>query len=177
MKTILVATDFSPAAKNAVNYAADMALTIKADILLLHVYQIPVALDEEDMMEDIKECMHELKERLIRKTGGKLNIKTDVRRGIFFYDELKIACEYVKPYAVIIGSQHTIASERLVFGVHTVHALKHLRWPLISVAPGATFSSIKKIGFACNFDKFIDITPIDESKILVNEFKAEITHT
>ena len=46
MKTILVATDFSPAAFNAVNYAADMAIAIKADLLLLHVYQIPVGYSE-----------------------------------------------------------------------------------------------------------------------------------
>ena len=59
MKTILVATDFSPAALNAANYAADMALAINADILLLHVYQIPVvylevpvALNEEGMMQE-----------------------------------------------------------------------------------------------------------------------------
>jgi len=175
MKTILVATDFSPSAKNATNYAADMALTIKADILLLHVYQIPNALDEEDMMADIKEYMHELKARLIRKTGGKLNIKTDVRRGVFFYDELKIVCENVEPCAVIIGSQGTTASERLFFGVPSVHAMKYLRWPLISVALGARFSSIKKIGFA--FDKVIDTTPTDESEILVNGLNAEITYT
>lgn len=181
MKTILVATDFSPSAKNAANYAADMALTIKAGILLLHVYQIPVsyseipvALDVEDMMEEIKEGMNEQKEHLIRKTGGKLNIETDVRRGIFFYDEFKIACEQVKPYAVIMGSQGTTASERLFFGGHTVHAMKHLRWPLITVPFGATFSSIKKIGFACDFDKVIDTTPIDEIKILVNDFNAEL---
>ena len=43
MKTILVATDFSSVALNATNYAADMALAINADILLLHVYQIPVS--------------------------------------------------------------------------------------------------------------------------------------
>ena len=42
MKTLIVVTDFSPAASNAVNYAADMALTINATLLILHVYQLPV---------------------------------------------------------------------------------------------------------------------------------------
>ena len=46
MKTILVATDFSPAALNAANYAGDMALAIHANILLLHVYSIPVNYSE-----------------------------------------------------------------------------------------------------------------------------------
>ena len=42
MKTILVATDFSSSAANAANYAAEMALRIKANLLLLHVYRIPI---------------------------------------------------------------------------------------------------------------------------------------
>ena len=37
MKTIIVATDFSTAALNAAEYAADMALAIQANILLLHI--------------------------------------------------------------------------------------------------------------------------------------------
>ena len=43
MKTIIVATDFSTAALNAAEYAADMALAIQADILLLHISEIPIA--------------------------------------------------------------------------------------------------------------------------------------
>jgi hypothetical protein len=38
MKTIILATDFSPAALNAANYAADLASSIKGDLLLLHSY-------------------------------------------------------------------------------------------------------------------------------------------
>lgn len=174
MKTILVATDFSPASKNAANYAADMALTIKADLLLVYVHQIPVALDVEDIMEDIKECMNELKERLIRRTGGRLRIDTSIRRGIFFYDELEIACEDVKPYTVIMGNSDTIASEPLFFGGHTVNGMKYLRWPLITVPRGAVFSSIAKIRAACDADDVIDTTHIDESEIPVNDLNAEL---
>src|SRR5690349_21671906 len=46
MKTLLVPTDFSPAATNATNYAADMALAMGADLYLLHVYQVPIAVTD-----------------------------------------------------------------------------------------------------------------------------------
>ena len=78
---------FLPAALNAANYAADMALAINADILLLHVYQIPVVylevpvVNEEDMMQEAEKDINKLKEELTRKTGGKLNIETEVRMG------------------------------------------------------------------------------------------------
>ena len=180
MKTILVATDFSPAALNAANYAADMALAINADILLLHVYQIPVvylevpvALNEEGMMQEAEKGINKIKNQLTRKTNGKLNMETDVRVGVFF-PELKTVCERIKPYTVVMGSQGTTAAEQLLFGSHAVYAMKHLMWPLITVPPEATFSAVKKIGLACDFDKVVDTTPLDEIKLLVNDFNAEL---
>jgi nucleotide-binding universal stress UspA family protein len=145
MKTILVASDFSSAASNAANYAADMALAINADLLLLHVYYLPVTYSEipavispDDLMKDAEKNITELKERLHRKTNSKLNIGTEVRMGIFF-EELKTVCENIDPYTVVMGSQGTTATERLLFGSHTVYAMKHLVWPLLTVPPQGKF--------------------------------------
>jgi Universal stress protein family. len=43
MKTIIVPTDFSPVAANALKYAIDMANDIGAQIILLNTYQVPVS--------------------------------------------------------------------------------------------------------------------------------------
>jgi nucleotide-binding universal stress UspA family protein len=96
-----------------------------------------------------------------------------VRMGLFF-EELKTVCERINPYAVVMGSQGTTAAERLFFGSHTVHAMKHLVWPLLTIPPQVRFSSIKKIGLACDFNKVVDTTPVDEIKTLVNDFHAEL---
>lgn len=180
MKTILVATDFSPAALNAANYAADMALAIHADILLLHVYSIPVNYSEvavplslEDLELSAENLINELKDQLLKKTGRKINITTQVKMGSFFH-ELKAVCESIKPYTVVMGSQGTSAVERLLFGTHAVYAMKHLEWPLLTVPAGVVFSSVKKIGLACDFDKVVDTTPVDEIKMLVNDFGAQL---
>lgn len=180
MKTILVATDFSPAATNAANYAAEMALTINANILLFHVYQIPVGylevpipLSPEDLLMGAEKQIKDLKEQLSKKTNNKLYIATEIKMGSFFA-ELKNACERVTPYTVVMGSQGTTAAEHLFFGSNAVHAMKHLAWPLITVPDGLIFSSIKKIGLACDFEKVADTIPVDEIKMLVHDFKAEL---
>lgn len=180
MKTIIVATDFSTAALNAAEYAADMALAIQANILLLHISEIPiaylgmpVAAIEDEMMKDAKNSLSQLKEQLMTRANGKLNIKTEIGAGVFFH-ELKVVCEKIKPYSVVMGSQGTTAAERAFFGGHTIYAMKHLEWPLITIPPHAKFSQIKKICFACDFDKVVDSTPIDEIKRLVNDFHAEL---
>ena len=116
-----------------------MALAIHADMLLLHINQIPVSyseipvtVNEEDMMQSAERDINKLKEQLTRKTNGKLNIATEVRMGVFF-QELKAVCKRIKPYTVVMGSQGTTAAERLLFGGHTVYAMKHLMLPLITV--------------------------------------------
>lgn len=180
MKTILVATDFSPAALNAAAYAADMAATINAGILLLHVYhlpviysEVPVAINKEAAIKEAEKEIEKIKRVLVDKTKGKINIEIEIREGIFF-EELKKACEQIHPYTVIMGSQGTTAAERLLFGAHTVYAAKNLKWPLITVPAGAKFLAIKKIGLACDFYNVADATPIDEIKMLVKDFTAEL---
>ena len=180
MKTLLVATDFSPAAYNAANYAADMAMSINANILLLHVYQmpviyleVPVAYTEEEMRQDAEKNIQRLRGELLLKRGAKLTIETELRLGEFF-PELKNVCTRLQPYAVVMGSQGTTAAERLLFGGHSIYALKHLNWPLITVPMNTSFSAIKKIGLACDLEKGLDATPIEEIKYLIKDFAAEL---
>jgi nucleotide-binding universal stress UspA family protein len=180
MKTILVATDFSPVAANAADYAADMAMAINADILLLHVHEIPVvyteppiAMNEADMTRGAERAMIRLEAELVVKTNNKLKINIEIRVGKFF-PELETICERIKPYAVVMGSQGSTAAERLILGGHAVFAMKHLMWPLITVPPSVKFSSVKKIGLACDFDEVVETIPVDEIRTLVNDFHAEL---
>ena len=181
MKTILVATDFSSSASNAAEYAAKMALAINANILLLHVYQIPVSyseipvpLDIDDMRKEAERNIEELKTNLLSKTNDKIKIDTEVRMGVFFPHELKVVCEYISPYAVVMGSQGKTVAERLLFGSNTIFAMKYLTCPLITIPLITKYSSIKKIGLACEFDTVVDSLIIDEVKLFVNDFNAEL---
>jgi nucleotide-binding universal stress UspA family protein len=180
MKTILVTTDFSPAAGNAVNYAADMALSINAKLLLLNVVQtpigysdLPIVISLEDMMRSSEKDILDLKAEVKLRTNDKIIIETEIGMGGFF-EELKNVCERIKPYAVVMGSQGKTAAEHLMFGAHTVHTVKHLTWPVITVPPGVTFTAIKKIGLASDLTKVVETTPMDEIKMLVQDFNAEL---
>lgn len=179
-KIILATTDFSAAAENAVNYAADMALAINAEIFLLHIYQLPVSysevpvpIDVDDICEDYEKEIKNLKQKLIVRTHKKVTIHTEVRKGVFFNHELESACELLQPYAVVMGSQGKTAATHLLFGNHAAYALTHLMWPLITVPPHVNFSSINKIGLACDLIE-VGTIPIDEIKILVKNFKAKL---
>ena len=50
MKTIIIPTDYSPVATNAMNYGLDMAIAINARVLLFHVYSVPISMTEVPVM-------------------------------------------------------------------------------------------------------------------------------
>lgn len=182
MKTIIVPTDFSPVATNAMNFAADMAININASLLLLHVYQVPVSMTDvpvvlistEELKKNNEEKLKDLKQDLARITSGKIKIYTEASMGDVV-DELEDICKQIQPFAVIMGTRGASGAERVLFGSTTLRAIRHLTWPVIIVPPGKEYGTgIKKIGFACDFEKVVETTPVQFIKNMVKEFGAEL---
>ncbi len=179
MKIILVTTDFSQAALNAVTYAVDMALLTDAGIVLLYVAPLPLSYSEmpllvglEDEMRNMEKQMNALKEEVKQETNGKISVEGEVGMGIFF-SELKQVCERIKPYIVVMGSQGKTAAEHLLFGSHAVHAMKTLTWPVITVPSGTNFA-VKKVALACDLEELPGTTQIIMIKQFVTDFKATL---
>jgi nucleotide-binding universal stress UspA family protein len=181
MKTIIVPVDFSPVSINAMNYAANMASSIDASIILFHAYQVPVAFSEvpvvtismDEMKKISEEKMDELKRNLEHITSGKIKIYAESRLGDTI-DELESYCKTINPFAVVMGTRGAGAIERLFMGSNTLSAIRHLNWPVITVPPGAVFHGIRKIGFACDFQKVVETTPVQIIKDLCGMFNAKL---
>ncbi len=180
MKKIIVATDFSVSATNAAHYATDMAMALQASLVLLHSYELPTLYTEVPVIENIQglkqdavDALERLKKELLDRSKNQIAIEAEVHEGPFF-TVLTAACETVAPYAVVMGSQGTTAAERFFFGGHTVHAVKHLHWPLVTIPKGATFTTIQRIGLALDFDKTLETTPVVQIKKWVSDFNAEL---
>ena len=97
MKSILVGTDFSSSAVNAAHYAADLAKAIGAELVLLHVYTIPVGFNETPVMinpqewkKDAEIDIAQLRDELIKRTAGTVTVSSEIVMGTFF-QELKTA--------------------------------------------------------------------------------------
>jgi nucleotide-binding universal stress UspA family protein len=182
MKTIIIPTDFSPVATNALHYGIDMAKAVNASILLLHVYQVPVSFSDtpivlvsiEDLRKGAEEQIERLKQEVEHLTSGSVKVYTETRMGNVT-DELENLCEKINPFAVVMGTKGSSGVERILFGSNTLTAIRHLNWPVICVPPGKTFGNgIKKIGFACDFRDVVKTTPTHFIKEFVKEFGAEL---
>lgn len=181
MKTIIVPTDFSPVAVNALNYAMDMALSINASLTLLHIYQIPVAITDtplimvsvEELKADAEKKLDTTKLELERITGGKLKIYTEARLGNVT-DELEEIGKKLQPYAIVMGTTGHSAVERVIFGSNTLSVIRHITWPVICVPTGKAYGAgIKKIGLACDFREVATTVPTDAIKAFTAQFNAE----
>jgi nucleotide-binding universal stress UspA family protein len=181
MKTIIAPTDFSAVSLNAVNYAADMACVIQGNLVLLHVCRLPVAYSEmpvpadsiSGMIKDAEENILQLRQELINRTKGAIQINTEVKTGMVT-DEIQKFSDVIAPYAIVMGPHETGPAERLFFGSNTIAAMKHLSWPLIVVPQEAKFTSIRKVGLACDLNRVVETSPVEEIKMLVKQFQAEL---
>lgn len=182
MKTVIVPTDFSPVATNATNYAADLALTIGADLLLFHVYQIPIAVTDtpimlisvEDLRKNAEQKLRHLQSDLEHITSGKLKISSEARLGNVM-DELEEVCKQLEPFAVVMGTTGHSSLDRILFGSTSLSAIRHLTCPVICVPTGTEYGTgIKKIGFACDMEKVEATTPFEAILAFVKEFHAEL---
>lgn len=181
MKTIVAPTDFSDVSINAVNYAADLASGIGADLTLIYVYTLPLTFSEvpippfdiDEQIAAAENHLNVIRERLYEQTGKKITIRTQVSQG-GIVSEINNYCASVNPYAVVMGAETRGNVERALLGGKTIAAMKQLPWPLIIVPPEVKFKEIRKIGLACDFRHVMKTIPFNEIKHLVEEFHAEL---
>jgi nucleotide-binding universal stress UspA family protein len=182
MKTIIIPTDFSPVANNAMNYGIEMARAANASIMLLHIFQIPVTLADmpvalvsiDELRVSADKKLAEMKAETEKLTNGTIKIYTQSILGSVV-DELETICNKIKPFAVVMGTRGATDLERVIFGSTTLTAIRHLAWPVICVAPGKRFGhGIKKIGIACDFRDVVESIPIEFIRSFVKEFGIEL---
>src|ERR1700741_338691 len=110
METILVPTDFSPAANNAVDYAVELANFFSAGIVLVNAYPVPISNYETgtvvDVMtalrEDAIERLENLKKEIVKKQGPALKIECIAEMGMPF-DVIESTADDKKAGLIVMG--------------------------------------------------------------------------
>jgi nucleotide-binding universal stress UspA family protein len=181
MKTILAPTDFSSSSLNAVNYAADLALSIKANLVLFHAIPFPIAVSEisvpgdfiDDMMEAGQKDMDELCENIRLRTKGRISVTTDIKIGAVELEIENISSKE-KPLATIMGIRSGKSLERALMGSSIFHIMNHVGFPVIIVPENIQFNEIKNIGMACDFKKVDEKIPFETITEWLTLFKANL---
>lgn len=169
MKTIIAPTDFSAAATNAVNYAADMAAAIDARLILLNVVQAPVTVSDiplpepvfEDMLRIGRSDLDELSKNLRIRTKGKVDSSTEIMVGDAGY-QIKELAGQEKPFAIVMGIKAGKPTARFFMGSASLSSIRHLPYPVLIVPETFSFKGINKIGLATDLE---DVTELPFSTL------------
>lgn len=155
MKTIVVPTDFSPSAENAMTYAGVIAQAINAAVLLVHVYQIPVSMNEApiltippDELKRYADAGLERAKNLLQKNYSDIDIKIESRLGDVT-DEVNDVCKNNETFLVVTGNHGGDSGfERFLFGSTSLSIIRHTKFPVIAVPDSTTKKEVKNIALA-----------------------------
>lgn len=181
MKTILVPTDFSDAARNASRYAVSLAKSLNYKVLLFHVFNIPVSISGEFStleMININELEQEHKE-LLEQEAESLNkdnnviVETKAMSG-YTVDEIAQIEEKEKPDLIIMGLSPAGMISEFAFGSISTDVVKNTQTPVIIVPETAQFKEINKIAFASDLKMEYDMNMHQPLKDLLDTFNSSI---
>ncbi|MDP1728333.1 MAG: universal stress protein [Bacteroidota bacterium] len=182
MKTILVPTDFSKNADNALKFAIGLAKEEKDKILLLNAWEIgypatEIPITGEIIAQQLLSAETNSKKRLdsiilkLRESDVKCD-RISVEGQVV--DAVLNAIEKYRVNLVIMGTKGASGLKEIFIGSNTAKVIQKTNCPLIAVPKGAVFNSLKRITFATNY-KTEDIKALKKVVKIAKLFKADIT--
>ncbi len=182
MKTILVPTDFSEIALNAVDYAAEIAKRTKAKLVLMHIYHVPVVSSEapvilpvwEEIEKDCLQTLKKIKRTVNRKFGKDLVVECICQMGFAVDEIIKQYTEDRDIELIIMGMNGAGYLGEKLIGSNATELIKRTKCPILVVNEKVEFKNIKKIVLAFDYQKVPDKSTFDFLKYMVTLFKAQL---
>ncbi len=155
MQTILVATDYSRAANNALAYAATLAHDMQAKLVLYNAFQLPPPIAVSLLPEERKNrFIAENKARLASlalHTARRYNLTVNWSTTVSDLDEtLEEQVERASADLVILGVPRKVEGS-LFFGSTITSLIRHAKFPLLAVPEDYVFTGLNRMLFACDY--------------------------
>lgn len=158
MRTILVPTDFSGCASNAVVYAVNLAKAFKAKVMLLHAYH-PKAGDYRNMEFDPegihRDCELKLKKcalEMIKKTG--VEVVYSAKMGL----AVDVIIEEEMNYDLVIMGMKGRGGSGGFWGSIATTTVKKSRKPVMLIPENARYRLPERIVCACEYDSAMKLS-------------------
>lgn len=159
--TIIAATNFSAIAENAVLYAAGLAKTVGAKLLLFNSFSLPVHsanshITSDGIQKQIDNTTNKLK-RQAETLAQQFGIETTVFCSYSFLEEqLVLLLKETNAQLLVMGMAERSLEQTLI-GNSTTSAIKNINIPILAVPLKAHFEAVRKILFACDTFKEVPL--------------------
>ena len=170
MNTIILATDYSPAARHAAVYAAHLAQQLGMELRLFHAYVIPFSYTDSPVpllnVEEVQEISQQSMDAEIAHLQNifpGVAIAGDIAPGDII-DCLNERIEEQKPELVAMGTSGA-GGDSFLWGSMAVKALRTLTVPVLAIPLEAQWGIINRICFAADYKN------MEGNKLLSGEVK------
>lgn len=173
MRTIIVPTDFSETAENALLYSIELAKLMGATITLIHVCQSLESKNylSEDELEQKKTKAIELLEKHI-KTNGNVKFEICIQPENVVSKIIEVAQE-THAELMVFGISAGIYEESIV-GNNTSDAICNLSIPVLMVPSDTRFRMPEKLVFAADYLELENDGPLNALLNFVNFFNSKL---
>jgi nucleotide-binding universal stress UspA family protein len=157
---ILIPTDFSDVANNALNYAIKLATKTDAELHILYVKNIPIMdnsfpnevyqsymLEVEDFT---KKNFNDLNEKVLKKANVKFETHTAFG---FINDEIQEFIKKQKIDLVVLGTTGASGLQELLIGSNAASVAGEAEVPVLVIPPTSVFEEIVHIVYATDYNE------------------------
>lgn len=178
MKTIIVCTDFSREAENAVHYAASIAKENQYNLVLFNLQSVSIhALNAQASADFFYEQTLKNQKKLSDK-ANELNtiysIETEFHLASGnFIEELNNCIKITNCDFIVMGMAEKTLEQRLL-GNTVTKAIHRIKKPILIVPGHIEYTGVRKILFAYDTHKCMSWSAMNDIYYFINEFNAEI---
>ncbi|MGB5361781.1 MAG: universal stress protein [Aureibaculum sp.] len=187
MKKILLPTDFSDNALNAINYAMQLFKGDKCTFYLLNTYtpviysydyQMSTAGYLGEVVDVVKknstDKLEKLKKELKKKYKNEHHKIVNISSFNLLTDEIKDLIDKFKLDLIVMGTKGASGAKEILFGSNTIHVIKKSKCPVFAVPDGYFFEKPLEILFPTDYK--IDYTEkqLNILKTITNLYKSRV---
>lgn len=164
MKRILFPTDFSDAASAAFMYALRFADAFKAELVILHVYDLPIVetpplpestkeifdIVEMNQFESFRDQLPEMHAVAERHNLGHVQMRNVLLYGDLVYNINKV-CKDEEIDLIVMGTKGATGLKETFIGSTTASVIANAKVPVLGIPADAEYHTITNIGFTTQY--------------------------
>jgi len=179
MKTILVPTDFSSSANNAVMYAAALAKEWKAKLILLHSFHIPIPPSGMPAATFSIDELQKNKERVLEREVSRIHRHYDVKIECctepgFAVEAIREIEKKKKTDMIIMGATGAGKIQEVLIGSTAIAAIRNAKTPVLLIPDKSELVKPEKIILACDYKAGINLKNLAFLKDFALKFNSEV---
>lgn len=160
MKKIILPTDFSKNAENAIVYALDLFKDEKCAFYLLNTFTPSAHYDQHSWHVDLEPSNHQKSMKLLTGLLSRLSKKSKNPDHLFIphsamnsvVGEIKKLVQEEQIDLIVMGKQGETGVKNIMFGSNTTEVIKKIERPVITVPSNFKYKDPKNILFATDYE-------------------------